>query len=92
MLELPLLECSDVIELSNVVTEFSNTRRDLQVRLDDTQAKLRGEFAKNLGSLHSMDSANACGALGRGFESLRARLFCYHFLSTNILHKNMNFM
>ena len=49
---------------------------DAKRRLEERQMgkfKLGPALAVSLGSLHSMDSANACGALGRGFESLRAR-------------------
>ena len=83
MLELPLLKRSSVTDFGNNVTEFVNdieTQSILKQRSNNTQAKLIVNFAKNLGSLHSMDSANACGALGRRFESGRARLIIRIYL------------
>ena len=74
MLEFPLLERSNVTEFSNRVTEFSKAQNDSKLLPNETQTKLNLNFANCMGSLHSLDSANACGALGRGFESLRARM------------------
>jgi len=72
-LELPLLQNSKVKEFTNTVSDFTNTQCDSNLRANETQAKLNLESRKSLGSLHSLDSANACGALGRGIEALRAR-------------------
>ena len=36
-----------------------------------------------MGSWLSMDRVSACGALGRGFKSLRARSVIYHFFSSD---------
>ncbi len=74
MLEFPLLQRSNVTEFSNAVTEFSNAQNDSKLRPNESQAKLNLNLAKPLGSLHSLDSANACGALGHRFESGRVRI------------------
>ncbi len=70
--------------LTNLVHINQNTEKEILLEntkhgkfqlLDRyTETTLKVNFSKSLGSLHSMDSANACGALGRGFKSLRARL------------------
>ena len=76
MLELPLLEQSSVTEFRNNVTDFSNinrTRQELKRGSNETEAKIGTKFGEFSDSLHSLDSANACGALGRRFESGRVR-------------------
>ena len=55
------------------LTEFGKGRMDLKWRAKATKAVIGTKSGLPLGSLHSMDSANACGALGRRFESGRAR-------------------
>ena len=60
---------------------LENTKHvKLQLRDRYTETTLKANFSKSWGSLHSMDSANACGALGRGFESLRARFYKVQFM------------
>ena len=80
MLELPLLEQSSVTEFRNIVTDFSNIMRDrteLNWRANDSEAKIVTKSRGFSDSLHSLDSANACGALGHRFKSGRAR-FLYN--------------
>ena len=88
MLELPLLEQSSVTKFRNNVAAFSNierTRQDLKRRSNETEAKIGTKFFEFLDSLHSLDSANACGALGPRFKSGRAHFLCDHFEHT-IMH------
>ncbi len=76
MLELSLLEQSSVTEFRNRITDFSNIREnqtDLNQCNGDSETKIGTIHSQFSDSLHSMDSANACGALGRRFESDRAR-------------------
>ena len=44
-----------------------------------SQSKLSALSASVTDSLHSLDSANACGALGRRFESGRVRYYIVLF-------------
>ncbi len=76
MLEVPLLEQSSVTKFRNTVTDFSNidrTRSNLKRLSSDSEAKIGTKSEGFLDSLHSLDSAIACGAIGRRFESDRVR-------------------
>ena len=82
-LEIPLLENSNVTEFRNIVTDFSNierTRQDLKRRSNETEAKIGTKSGGFLDSLHSLDSAIACGAIGHRFESGRVRYTIVAFM------------
>ena len=71
-LELPLIQNSSVTTFVNIMTEFSNNQCT-EAHGEKSQLKLSLTPRRGEDSLHSLDSANACGALGRRFKSDRAR-------------------
>ena len=72
-LELPLIQNATVGNFATNVSEFAYNQCT-EALGEKSQLKLSLTPRRGEDSLHSLDSANACGALGRRFKSDRARL------------------